>query len=115
MVKRGAKVLIYPGAFTTVNGPKHWELHLRTRAIDNQVYVAGCSAARFTEDTTIYQAYGYSTIVDPMGKVLDSCGYEPGIVYSEIDLEFEEEIRKQMPYQSHKREDVYQFIDLKSI
>lgn len=34
---RGAKMLLYPGAFNTVTGPAHWELLQRARAIDNQL------------------------------------------------------------------------------
>jgi len=40
-VQRGARMLVYPGAFNTVTGPAHWELLQRARAIDNQV-VSSC-------------------------------------------------------------------------
>lgn len=34
------------GAFNTTTGPLHWELLLRGRATDNQLFVAACSPAR---------------------------------------------------------------------
>ncbi len=34
----GAGCIIYPGAFNTTTGPVSWELLLRARATDNQVY-----------------------------------------------------------------------------
>ena len=34
---RGCHVLIYPGAFNLTTGPAHWELLMRSRAVDNQV------------------------------------------------------------------------------
>lgn len=104
----GAKVLCYPGAFNTVTGPLHWELLLRGRAVDNQTYVIGCSPARFDEDVNYYQAWGHSMIVDPMGKVIaQATGHEKDIVYGEINLSFLEEVRRELPYLSQRREDLY--------
>lgn len=34
---RGAKLLLFPGAFNLTTGPAHWELLQRARAVDNQV------------------------------------------------------------------------------
>jgi hypothetical protein len=33
----GCKLIVYPGAFNTTTGPAHWELLLRSRALDSQV------------------------------------------------------------------------------
>ena len=41
---RGAELLVIPAAFSQVTGPAHWEILLRTRAIDNQFYTAGVSS-----------------------------------------------------------------------
>ena len=54
MSKKGAKVLIYPGAFNTFTGPLHWELLLRSRALDNQAYSIGVCTARHIEDPKVY-------------------------------------------------------------
>ena len=43
MTLKGAKLLIYPGAFGPETGPAHWELTLRARAVDNQVFTIGTS------------------------------------------------------------------------
>lgn len=112
----GAKVLCYPGAFNTVTGPLHWELLLRGRAVDNQCYVIGCSPARYEEDTSYYQAWGNSMIVDPMGKIMaQATGHENDIVYGEINLEFLEEVRKELPYLSQRRLDMYNLFYYKEI
>lgn len=37
MRQRGAKILVFPGSFNQTTGPLHWELLLRSRALDNQV------------------------------------------------------------------------------
>ena len=41
------------GAFNTTTGPLHWELLLRARATDNQLFVAACSPAR-NEDASYH-------------------------------------------------------------
>jgi len=107
MAAEGAKILILPGNFTLTTGPLHWELLLRSRAVDNQVYVVGCSTARLKEDTTVIQAYGHSMIVDPLGKVLAEAGEDPEIIYADIDLKNVEDARSGLPYQNLKRKDLY--------
>ena len=107
MKVQGAKVLIYPGAFNLTTGPLHWELLLRARAVDTQCYVVGCSPARYEEDTSYYQAWGNSMIVDPMGKILGTTGHEGDVVYGEINLDWVDEVRKQLPYGEQRRTDVY--------
>ena len=80
MRQRGAKVLIYPGSFNLTTGPMHWELLLRSRAVDTQCYTIGVSTAR-NKESTLYQAYGHSLAADPHGKVLTSCGEDPEIKF----------------------------------
>ena len=41
MTLRGATVMAVPAAFTAATGPAHWELLLRARAVENQVFVIG--------------------------------------------------------------------------
>jgi predicted amidohydrolase len=62
--RRGCQLMIYPGAFNMTTGPLHWELLQRSRAVDNQIYVAACSPARDTGAS--YVAWGHSSVVDPM-------------------------------------------------
>ncbi|TPX39720.1 hypothetical protein SeMB42_g06274 [Synchytrium endobioticum] len=71
--RKGCVAMLYPGAFNTVTGPLHWELLGRSRALDNQFYVACCSPARDVNFKD-YQAYGHSMIVDPMGQVMAETG-----------------------------------------
>lgn len=73
-------MLLFPNAFNTVIGPLHWELLNRTRATDNQVYLASISPAR--ADNSSYVAWGHSMISDPWGRVLVEAGvYEETIFY----------------------------------
>eukprot|EP00940_MAST-03C_sp_MAST-3C-sp2_P002256 g2256.t1 len=108
MREEGCKVLVFPAAFNTTTGPLHWELLLRARAVDQQCYVAASSPARNPESN--YQAWGYSSVVDPWGKVVaggDGICEGPGAVYAEIDLETVDTIRQSIPVGFQRRADIY--------
>lgn len=107
---QGCKLLVYPGAFNMTTGPAHWELLGRARAVDNQVYVATPSPAR--DNTASYTAWGHSSIVSPWGDVVSkAAGEEEEIVYADIDLEFLEGVRNQIPIGFQKRKDLYSVVD----
>ena len=42
----GAEIILVPAAFSTITGPAHWHTLFRTRAIENQCYIAAASPAR---------------------------------------------------------------------
>lgn len=102
-----ARLLIFPGAFNLTTGPAHWELLMRSRALDNQVFVAACSPARDV-DGTGYKAWGHSMIVDPWGVVLASADEKADVVIQEIDLARVDEVRASVPLGRQRRTDIYQ-------
>mmetsp|Transcript_25114 Transcript_25114/g.60409 ORF Transcript_25114/g.60409 Transcript_25114/m.60409 type:complete len:112 (-) Transcript_25114:240-575(-) len=105
MRREGASLLVFPGAFNMTTGPLHWELLQRSRAVDNQCFVAAVSPARNPKSS--YQAWGHSTMVSPWGKVLATTEHEPAIVYAEIDLAEVEDVRSGIPISKQKRDDLY--------
>jgi len=106
MRQRGAKVLVYPGAFNTKTGPAHWELLQRARAVDNQLFVATCSPARNPEST--YQAWGHSSLVSPWGEVLMTTDEHASVLVSEpLDLDHVERVRASIPVSVQARVDLY--------
>lgn len=105
MVLQGAEVLIYPAAFNHITGPAHWELLIRARALDNQLFVAGVSSAR-NEDAT-YKAYGHSMLANPWGDTIAKADYGEKLIIGKIDLEKIYSIRKQLPLLRHRRPKLY--------
>ncbi|KAJ2799399.1 Omega-amidase nit3 [Coemansia guatemalensis] len=103
--RRGCVGMIYPGAFNTTTGPLHWELLLRARAMDNQIFTAACSPARDLNAT--YQAWGHSTIVDPYARVLATTNEAENIVYSDLDMDLVDEVRRSVPINTQRRFDLY--------
>lgn len=98
-----------PGAFNMTTGPAHWELLLRSRALDNQIYVSGISPAR--DENSSYIAWGHSTIVNPWGQVISKADEKETIIYSDIDLDYLDEVRDQIPVTKQRRNDMYEIID----
>ena len=89
-------------------GPLHWELLLRARAVDNQVYVAGTSPAR--DEQADYVAWGHSTVVSPWGAVLSAADAAPTTITADINLTEEgpiHEVRTAIPVWVQRRDDLY--------
>ena len=102
MVNDGAKVIFVPAAFNMTTGPAHWELSFRTRALDNQIYMVGCAPARDV-------SAGYISIVtDPWGRVIDMLDEKKGILLAELDMDYEEQVREELPLLKSRRKDIYQ-------
>ncbi|KAL1859958.1 Omega-amidase nit3 [Paecilomyces lecythidis] len=103
--RKGAFLLVYPGAFNLTTGPLHWQLLGRARAVDNQVYVAMCSPARDMSAT--YHAWGHSLIANPSAEVLTEAGEKEDIVYADLDNDTIENTRKGIPIYTQRRFDLY--------
>lgn len=104
---RGARLITVPSAFTTPTGRDHWEILLRARAIENQVFVV--AADQVGEAPPHYDSYGHSMIVDPWGAVLaqaedrqDEC-----VVSAELDLSEQDRVRESLPSLANRRPEVY--------
>lgn len=71
------------------------------------------STAQSKGNPELYQAWGHSLAADPFGRVLVGCDENPDIKYFDINLDFIEEARQQIPVSKQKRTDIYRLDDLK--
>ena len=108
MALRGARMILAPGAFNMTTGPAHWELAMRSRAVDNQVFVAGIAPAR--EECAGYVSYANSLVSDPWGTVIYRCGEGEELALVDLDFAQADVIRAQLPLLSARRTDVYQLL-----
>jgi predicted amidohydrolase len=93
---RGARIVTVPANFTRVTGQAHWEVLLRARAIENQVFVIAPGQGRVPGPEG--DSYGNSMIVDPWGEVLARAGGEgETFVAADLDLDRQDEIREKLP------------------
>lgn len=102
----GAKLLIVPAAFNHTSGPLFWELVMRSRAVDQQVYVAAVSPA--TNKEANYQAWGNSLIVDPWGRIIAQADDREQVIFAELDFSVKDQLGREMPLMDHRRTDLYE-------
>lgn len=105
MALEGAELIVLPAAFNMTTGPVHWDLTMRARALDNQVYYAACAPARDVKG--VYQSYGNSCIVSPWGDFVAHADEKESIIYGNIDLDHVKAVRRQLPLLKHRRKELY--------
>lgn len=101
----GAQLITVPSAFTRETGKDHWEVLLRARAIENQVFVL--AAAQVGNHPPGQACYGNALIADPWGVVVARAGYQECVVTAELDLDYQEQVRKELPSLVHRRTDLF--------
>ena len=79
---------------------------MRTRAIDNQIFLLAISPARVPESD--YQPWGHSLIADPWGQISGEAQLAPEIIVRNLDLGRLAEVRAELPLLQHRRTDLYQ-------
>jgi predicted amidohydrolase len=102
---RGARVVVLPSAFTLPTTRDHWEILVRARAIENEVFVI--AANQVGAHPGGHHSGGRSMIVDPWGVVLARAEDREGFVAADLDLDRQLRIRAQLPVLAHRRPQVY--------
>ena len=97
----GAEIIAVPAAFTVPTGRAHWQVLMRARAIEAELFIVAAAQAGHHEDGR--DTYGHSLVVDPWGEVLVEMGGEPGLAFAEIDLSRIAEVRARIPVHQHRR------------
>jgi len=97
---QGADLVLVPSAFTYTTGQAHWELLLRTRAVENLCFVAAAGQGGVHDNGR--RTWGQSLVVDPWGAVLAQQAQESGIVMADMDAARLAAVRKQLPALQHR-------------
>lgn len=102
----GARLLWSPAAFTLHTGKDHWEVLVRARAIENQVFMA-CPAEIGSHSDGARQSFGSAMIVDPWGTVIARAPERECAVIAEIDFAWQDEVRRRIPAFEHRQPAAY--------
>jgi len=97
----GANILVSPSAW--VDGfmkQEHWEIMLKSRAIENGVYVIAPNQLG-----NIY--CGHSMVIEPFGATLIDMGNREGMEILDIDNSRIDTVRRTLPLLENRRTDVY--------
>jgi deaminated glutathione amidase len=105
---RGARIVTVPANFTRVTGEAHWEVLLRARAIENQVFVVAPGQGH--RDGPEGDSYGNSMIADPWGEVLARAPADgEHFIAADLDLARQYEIREKLPSLANRVESAYRW------
>ena len=100
LIDRGAQLIAVPSAFTRETGKAHWEVLLRARAIENQVYIIAPN--QHGTDPLGTKNYGHSMIVDPWGRVIARASRGKNIIYARLNPLYLKEVRRNLPVLKHR-------------
>ena len=92
--------LLLPAAFTYTTGKAHWELLLRTRAVENQCYVLAAGQGGLHESGR--RTFGHSMIIDPWGEILAVLPEGEGVITAELDPARLNSVRQRLPALAHR-------------
>ena len=98
---RGAEAVVVPAAFTERTGKAHWEVLLRARAIEQQVYVL--AAGQDGEHKPGRRSHGHSMIVGPWGTVLAQVPDGEGVALAPVERDRVASVRRSLPCAEHRR------------
>ena len=97
----GAEIVAVPAAFTAHTGKDHWEVLLRARAIEQQVWIV--AADQGGRHNSRRASHGHSMIIDPWGHVVARCSDGPGLALARVDVARVGRVRTALPCADHRR------------
>ena len=98
--RAGADLMLVPSAFTHTTGQAHWEVLLRSRAIENLAYVLAPAQGGHHENGR--HTWGHSMLVDPWGAVLAQHAQGPSMVAGTVAIASLRAMRQQLPALAHQ-------------
>ncbi len=101
---RGARSFSIPSAFTVVTGEAHFEILMRSRAIENFCFsIAACQGGHHDSGR---KTYGHSMVVSPWGDILVRGTTGEEVLVAELDFARQDEIRAAMPVHLQRKLEV---------
>lgn len=82
----------------------HWRALLPARAIENQIFVAGCNRVGTSKGETFG---GNSLIVNPWGEIMAQGDESEALLIAPINLDLVDDVRARVPALRDRRADVY--------
>lgn len=101
----GARLIALASAFTERTGRDHWEVLVRARAIENQVFVI--AANQVGASTPKLRWFGRSMIVDPWGVVRAQAPDYESYIVADLDFAEQDRMRAQLPSLANRRPEAY--------
>ena len=100
-------MIAVPAAFTLTTTRDHWEVLVRARAIENQVFMVAPN--QIGSHPGGLRSGGRSLIVDPWGVVLAGAPDIETAIVADLDPEGLREVRRRLPALTHRRPAAYRW------
>ncbi|HZK30366.1 MAG TPA: nitrilase-related carbon-nitrogen hydrolase [Methanoregula sp.] len=104
--QKGVHAVFVPSAWPQ-SRIRHWELFIRARAAENQMYVFGVNT---TGKTPIDQYSGASMTADPHGTIISRANEAEQLLFSDIDPDEVERMRNAFPVEKDRKDKLYHFL-----
>lgn len=101
LADQGAEIVAVPSAFTAKTGAAHWQVLLRSRAIENQCFMVGANMG--DRDHPKRPTWGGSAIVHPWGDVLAELEGGEGVICANLEVSDIKKLKKNMPIDAHRK------------
>jgi len=98
----GVQAVLVPAAWPKIR-LHHWELFIRARALEYQIYIAGINT---TGSTPVDCYAGGSMVADPTGGLLVYAGSEEVLLSCVLDRQYVERVRAAFPVIKDRRDDL---------
>ena len=95
IAKKGAQIILMPAAFTVPSGKAHWEVMLRSRAIENSLFIIATNMCGTHH--TDRKTYGHSMLINPWGKIISQAKSKQKILNTVINIEEVKNVRNKIP------------------
>ncbi len=109
MVLKGADILFVPSDFPTgsVLPPRtdHWDILVRSTALYNLTYVVAANQYGMLHGS---YPFGRSCIVDPWGTVISSASGRNEIIFANLDMDYQKEVRESVATWSNRKPEIYE-------
>jgi len=92
---------IVPAAFTYTTGKDHWEILLRSRAIENQCYLLASAQGGVHQNQR--RTWGNTMLIDPWGDILANLPEGEGFISGVLSKDKLNEVRSKLPALAHRK------------
>jgi len=99
--EQGAEVFVVPSAFTKATGQAHWDILVRTRAVENLAFVVAPAQGGYHINER--ETWGHSMIVDPWATVVAQRERNAGVIVADLDPQMLARTRENFPAIDHRR------------